>query len=243
MSLAPSDQPIGRWGRGFTLLETLITTVLFSIVMGGVFLLYTTMQSTLSRGELQTDLQQNARVAMDRMVQEIRMAGYDPSGAIPVVTLQPRAAIRGASSGCLAFVAAVGSGSSQISYFLRNESSVSNLLDGNCPSTVKCTLRRKEEPWDGASAFSGGGGAQPLAESVNLLTLTYYDAYNQILTPYSTTTQGCPPGATTQSFTQLDYGQMLQIRRVAITLRTRDSRPDVFSQFYTLTDDVRLRNR
>ncbi|HSB80716.1 MAG TPA: prepilin-type N-terminal cleavage/methylation domain-containing protein [Candidatus Methylomirabilis sp.] len=228
MSLAPSERLLGRWGRGFTLLETLITTVLLSIVMGGVFLLYTTMQNTLSRGELQTDLQQNARVAMDRMVQEIRMAGYDPSGVIPLVTLQPKTAIRAASSGCLSFVADVtGSGTArQVTYDLNGT-----------------TLRRKEEPWDGASAFSGGGGAQPLAELVNLLTFTYYDAYNQLLTPYSTTTQGCPPGSTTQTFTQLDYLQMKQIRRVAITLQTRDSRPDVFSQFYTLTSDVRLRNR
>jgi prepilin-type N-terminal cleavage/methylation domain-containing protein len=234
MSLAPSERLFGRCRRGFTLLETLITTVLFSIVMAGVFLLYTTMQTTLSRGELMTDLQQNARVAMDRMVQEIRMAGYDPSGAIPVVTLQPRAAIRGASSGCLSFVAysTTSGASAQITYSL---------------SGTK--LMRRQDPWCAPNTCFGTCGScatsspQPLAESVNLLTLTYYDDYNQILTPYSTTTQGCPPGAATQTFTQLDYGQMKQIRRVAISLQTRDSRPDVFSQFYTLTNDVRFRNR
>jgi prepilin-type N-terminal cleavage/methylation domain-containing protein len=234
MSLAPSEQLSGRWGRGFTLLETLITTALFSVVIAGVFLLYTTMQSTLSRGELMTDLQQNARVAMDRMVQEIRMAGYDPSGAIPVVTLQPRAAIRGASSSCLSFVAynSTSGASAQITYY----------LSGN-------SLMRQQDPWCAANACFGTcatcatSSSQPLAESVNLVTLTYYDAYNQILIPHSTVSQGCPPSATTQTFTQLDYGQMKQIRRVAITIQTRDSRPDVFSEFYTLTNDVRLRNR
>lgn len=231
MSRGLSKRRSRRWSRGFTLLETLITTTIFSIVIAGVYLLYTTMQSTLSRGELMTDLQQNARVAMDRMVQEIRVAGYDPSGVIPLVTLQPKAAIRAASPACLSFVAdTAGSGTArQITYDLNGT-----------------TLRRKEEPWDGTSEFSSGAGAQPLAESVNLLTFTYYDAFNQLLTPAAiTSTQRCPPqsGATAQSTTQLDYWQMKQIRRVAITLQTRDSRPDVFSQFYTLTNDVRLRNR
>jgi prepilin-type N-terminal cleavage/methylation domain-containing protein len=230
MSLAPSKQLLGRWGRGFTLLETLITTVLFSIVMGGVFLLYTTMQSTLSRGELMTDLQQNARVAMDRMVQEIRMAGYDPTGIISQVVLPPKSPVRAASSACFSFIADVyGTGAAkQITYDLNGTK-----------------LRRREQTWTPGSfdVSCPGNCPQPLAESVNLLTITYYDAYNQILTPYSTNTLGCPPGGTTQTFTQLDYGQMKQIRRVAITLQTRDSRPDVFSQFYTLTNDVRLRNR
>ena len=236
MSRGLSERRFRRWDRGFTLLETLITTTIFSIVIAGVYLLYTTMQSTLSRGELKTDLQQNARVALDRMVQEFRTAGYDPSGAIPVVTLQPRAAIRGASGTCLSFVA------------YNTSSGVSAQITYDLSGT---TLRRREDPWCAASTCFGTCGVspcnaispQPLAESVNLLTLQYYDAYNQVLTPYSTTTQGCPPGATAQTFTQLGYWQMKQIRRVAITLRTRDSRPDVFSEFYTLTSDVRLRNR
>ena len=246
MSRGQSDRHSWLHSSGFTLLETIITTALFSIVIAGVYLLYTTMQSTLSRGELKTDLQQNARIGLDKMVQEIRMAGYDPGGTIPAVALPPKAAIRAATKGCLSFVADVGSGSHQFSYFLRNESDDSVLLDGSCPSAVKCTLRRKEEPWDGTSAFSGGGGAQPLAESANSLTFNYYDAFNQLITPASiTSTQRCPPqsGAPSQSITQLDYWQMRQIRRVAITVQMRDSRPDVFSEFYTLTSDVRLRNR
>lgn len=236
MSRESSERSSRRRGRGFTLLETLITTALFSIVIAGVYLLYTTMQTTLTRGELQTDIQQNARVGLDRMVQELRMAGYDPSGAIPAVTLQPKAAIRAASSTCLSFVA------------YNTTSGVSAQITFDLSGT---TLRRREDPWCVASTCFGTCGVspcnaispQPLAESVNLLTLRYYDAYNQILTPNSTTTQGCPPGTAAQTFTQLDYWQMKQIRRVAITIQTRDSRPDVFSEFYTVTSDVHLRNR
>lgn len=232
MSRGTSEWAFRQRSGGFTLIETLIAAALFSVVITGVYVLYTTMQSTLSRGELKTDLQQNARVGLDRMVQEIRMAGYDPSGAIPLVTLLPKAAIRAANSTCLSFVSYNPSTavSAQITYDL-NET----------------TLRRKEEPWVVASlAFSGGSGAQPQAESVNALTFTYYDANNAVLTPVSwTSTQRCPPtsGASSQAIVQLDYYQMDQIRRVAITLRTSDSRSAISTEYFTLTSDVRLRNK
>ncbi len=227
----PNEQVSGMRFGGFTLLETLISAALFSLVIGGIYLLYTTMQSTMSRGELKSDLQQNARVGLDRMTQEIRMAGYDPSGAIPLVALQPKAAIRAAAPSCLSFVADTSASgtSSQITYYLDN-----------------ATLRRRVDAWNASTNAFSGGSAQPLAEVVNLLTFTYYDAYNQVITPVSwTSTNRCPPvaGALAQAIVQLDYWQMRQVRRVAIVLRARDSRPGIFSEFYTLTSDVRLRNR
>ncbi len=206
-------------------------------------MLYTTMQTTMNRGQLKTDLQQSARVAMDQMVREIRMAGYDPSGVIPLVALPPKSAIRAATSGCLSFVADVtGSGTaSQISYILQNEQTGNTVSDGNCPGST-CTLRRKAENWS-SGAFSGGGGLQAQAEALFLLNFTYYDFYNQVIAPHTTTTKGCPPGTTDQSLTQLDYWQVQQIRRVAVTIQTRDSRPSIPLEFYKLTSDVRLRNR
>jgi len=223
--------------RGFTLLETLVSAALFSIVMAGMYALYTTMQSTMSRGELQSDLQQNARVALDQLTRELRMAGYDPQGALSRVTLLPRTAIRAATPGCLSFVTysldrsttPATEVSSQITYS----------LDGT-------TLKRREDDWDGSSAFAAGGGAQPLAESVSALTFTYYDASNAVLAPYSfVSKQRCPPDATadSQAIIQLDYLQLRQVRRVAITLATRDSRPGVFNEYFTVASDVRLRNK
>ncbi len=220
-----------RWGQGFTLLETLISSALFAVVIAGVYLLYTTMQTTMSRGEVKTELQQNARVGLSRIAQEIRMAGYDPSGAIPLVAVPPRAAIRAATPGCLSFVADVSASgaSSQITY----------LLDGT-------VLRRRQDAWDAGTLAFSRGSAQPQAESVDLLSFTYYDEGNQVLTPARwTSTQRCPPAAGTSAVAtvQLTYWQMRQVRRVAILLRARDSRPGTFSEFFTLTSDVRLRNR
>jgi hypothetical protein len=225
-------------GRGVTLIETMISSVLFAFVIAGVYSVYTTMQGTLMRGELKSDLQQNARIGLGRMVSEIRMAGNDPSGYLPSATPEPRAAIRAASANCLSFIASDETGvTKQVTY----------LLDGT-------TLKRNEQPWAVVSAgppligtFTGGAGAQPVAESVASIVYTYYDEYNKVIAPVSwTSTHTCPPNkdvTVASARVQLTYWQMRQIRRIAISLRTQDSRPGVAPDSFTLTTDVRLRNR
>jgi len=221
-----------------TLVETLIGALIFAFVTAGVYVMYTTMQNTMSRGELMSDLQQNARIGLAQMVQETRMTGYDPSGVIPLVALAPKAAIRAAAAGCFSFVADVtGSGTaSQITYYLSGT-----------------TLYRKWDDWNGNNAFNDRN-PQPLAGSMNVLAFAYYDANNQVLTPAAwTSTQRCPPDskAGAQSIVQLTFDQMRLIRRIAIVLRVGDRRPGICPpnlpppqpcEFFTLTSDVRLRN-
>jgi type II secretory pathway component PulJ len=237
-----------RVGRGFTLLETLVSSAWFAVVMVGVYGLYTTMQGSLTRGEITADLQQNARTGMGRLVQELRMAGYDPSDALrlvgpafPAASPTRKGELRSAGASCLAFVAYAVDHSAtpaapvsrQLSYF----------LDGT-------TLRRRDDPWNGATATfttaSGhAGAAQPLAEAVQFLAFAYFDEENGPLTPAPVLTdQPCPPqiGATTQTRTLLTPEQLRQVRRVAITLRTA-SPAGRAREFYTLSGDVRLRNR
>ena len=78
MSPGPNERPSREACRGMTLVETLIGALIFAFVTAGVYMMYTTMQNTMSRGELMSDLQQNARIGLAQMTQEIRMAGYDP---------------------------------------------------------------------------------------------------------------------------------------------------------------------
>jgi type II secretory pathway component PulJ len=227
-----------RAGRGLSIIEVLISTTLFSIVFAGVYLLYVTMQGMMTRGELMTDLQQNARVGLAKMVQEIRMAGYDPEGAIPRVTLAPQAAIRAASATCFSFV---GLGLDRSTNPATEKSrQITYSLSGT-------TMGRKEDSWDLAAApldFSGGT-AQPLAEHVNSLTFIYYTSKNEILVPYAfTSTLQCPPvaGMPAQLRVQLDLLQMQRLKRVVVRIQTKDSRPRVFSEFFTVSSDVFLRN-
>jgi len=216
--------------RGFSLLEVLITGVLFSVVMGGVYLLYTTMQDTFTRGEMKSDLHQNARVGLDRLVQELRMAGYDPENALGHVAQQRFNEIRAAGRSCLSFVT-----------YRKHDDGLERSVRLTY-SLSGATLRRREDDWDSTTLVFGGSSTQPLANSVSQLTFTYYDAFNRILAPTGAVTGGCPAGSM-PAIPLLDASQASQVRRVGITLRALDSRPRLPPESYTLTSHVYLRNR
>jgi type II secretory pathway component PulJ len=237
------SSPGPAWPAGVTLIETLISSALFAFVIVGMYMLHTTMQNTWSRGEMKTDLQQNARVGLDRLVQDLRVAGYDPEGALVTVNTPPRLALRAAGPTCLAFVA-YNLQRLQVPY-TPYSMQVSYYRDGSM-------LRRREDRWNQTSAFTSGGsteappGADQLATAVQLLSYAYFDIYNAPLVPGSiTSTLRCPPaaGAAAQTVTLLSPDQLAQVRRISVTLRTSDSRPRIAPEFYTLTTDVRLRNR
>ena len=229
-----------RGRRGVTLIEVLISTALFSLVMTGIYMLYTTMQGTLSRGEMKTDLQQSARIGLNRMVREIRMLGYDPQTAIAnlPVTNPPLDAIRAASPDCFSFVTYWNDNSVlrtiQVTYSLEHPRPVLPKLP---------TLQRQQDGWDATLRIFTLSSTQPQAESVNLLKFEYYNRYNEFLSPVAGLTYKCPPGSSNQPASQLDYPQIREIRRVAITLQTQGSPFRAFAEFYTLTSDVYLRNR
>ncbi len=222
-----------------TLVEVLIGAALFSIVAGSAYVLYIAMIDTLNKGELKADLQQNARVGLAQMTQEIRMAGYDPpvgsppKPVSPQIVLVPRAPLRAATPQCFSFIADVsGTGTAdQITF--------------EFDSTQK-SLRRRVDNWSGSPKYEFAGGTfQPLAQSIESLTFTYFDVNNVELKPVPwSSTQRCPPtkGAAVQSLTQLTFEQLAQVRRVAITLKTQGSRPGVTSEAFILTSDVHLRN-
>ncbi|OGB92101.1 MAG: hypothetical protein A2Z31_00965 [candidate division NC10 bacterium RBG_16_65_8] len=221
-----------RHARGFSLLEILVTVALFAMVMGGVYLLYTTMQGTLTRGEMKSDLQQNARVGLDRLVQELRMAGYDPENALGQVTDQPFNEIRAAGDNCLSFVTYRKPGASELS--VRVTYNLSNT-----------TLRRRTDGWNPVSkafAVPPHSDIDPVAEAVSQLSFTYYDAFNRLLKPSVAASGGCPSGST-PSMPLLDATQAAQVRRVGITLRTLETRPRMAAESYTLTSHVYLRNQ
>jgi Tfp pilus assembly protein PilW len=233
-----------------SLVEALIGALIFAIVIAGVYVLYTTLQQSMSRGELMSDLQQNARIGLVQMVREIRMAGYDPSGIIPLISsaTPPRAAIRSAMPGCFSFVADwQGDGTAdQVTYAV-----------GTSESCTSPCLRRRVENWDSDDkVFKGTSRFQPLAggtlasmstvTTVSALTFAYYDADNRLLDPTTVppSTRQCPPSSKIGvSVQQLTFDQMRLIRRVAITLRLQGSLPSLPPEFFTVTSDVYLRNQ
>ena len=62
--------------RGFTLIEVLIAMAVFSLLMTGVFTLYSSNSSAFNRSLSKAESRQNARIALDSLARELRMAGH-----------------------------------------------------------------------------------------------------------------------------------------------------------------------
>jgi type IV pilus assembly protein PilW len=67
--------------NGFTLIELLISMAVGLIVMGAVVSTFVIQRRTFDIQEQISEMTQNARASMDLMTREIRMAGYNPTGA------------------------------------------------------------------------------------------------------------------------------------------------------------------
>ncbi len=70
-----------RKRSGFTLVEILVALVLAGLVSGAIYNVYISQNKSYVVQDRVAEMQQNLRVAMYMMRREIRMAGYDPSGA------------------------------------------------------------------------------------------------------------------------------------------------------------------
>ncbi|RPH50626.1 MAG: prepilin-type N-terminal cleavage/methylation domain-containing protein [Desulfobacteraceae bacterium] len=66
--------------NGFTLIEVMITLAISGIVMGAIYGIFISSSQSHRTQEGVADAQQRARVGLDFMVRNIRMAGLDPSG-------------------------------------------------------------------------------------------------------------------------------------------------------------------
>lgn len=64
--------------RGFTLAEMLVVCAIVGLVMAGLLGLVMSGQQAYWFGTTQVDAQQTVRVALERLVREIRAAGYEP---------------------------------------------------------------------------------------------------------------------------------------------------------------------
>jgi prepilin-type N-terminal cleavage/methylation domain-containing protein len=72
--------------RGYSLAEMLVVCAIVGLVMASLLGLVLSGQQAFWFGTTQVDAQQTARVAIERMVKEIREAGYYPQAPTPVTT-------------------------------------------------------------------------------------------------------------------------------------------------------------
>ena len=63
--------------QGFSLVEMLVASAIFAIVAAVVFIFYTAAQKSYKSGENFSEQQQSTRVAFDRMISDLRLAGFN----------------------------------------------------------------------------------------------------------------------------------------------------------------------
>jgi prepilin-type N-terminal cleavage/methylation domain-containing protein len=205
---------------GFTLLEMLVSLSIFLIVLFGLYTVYDAGERNYSSGTTKWDVQSQARLALDRMTREIRMAGYaSPKVADPVVI---------ATDDTLTIHADVdGSGAKYVTYGRRD-----------CSGTGGTVLYRNISP----STFCGG---DPFIEGVSALTFTYYELNNVPLpyplpSSYALDSQSFVTGTGTPS-PPAAGSQRDRVRQVKISLTVQQQIRGRTVPF-TITTDVALRN-
>jgi type IV pilus assembly protein PilW len=164
----------------FTLIELMVALTIGMIVMASVATTFTSQTRTYSAQEQINQMEQNARGALDIMSREIKMAGYNPaSGTVTGVTSYTSTTLT---------IQADLTGNGTISTSSSDNEQIAYAYD----STNKKITRQV-----------GSGTAETLAENIDNLTFTYYQASGTTL-------------ATSAS----------DIRRVKIAISAKTAKPD-----------------
>jgi prepilin-type N-terminal cleavage/methylation domain-containing protein len=221
-----------RGQDGFTLAELLVAMTIFLLVLMGILELWTPSTAVYLSSQRRLDVQQNARVAMDVIVRQIRMAGYFPENVLNTDPADDVAnPIQIATNTALAIAGNLDGVGATSSGFLF-------CYDGASLRRIKGAL--------GVNATYQCSNGDILAESVTSLSFAYFDANNTPVpnpptTPYQLDAQnvGAAP-------TFVDTTERSTVRRIVITLTARETSGSQStagqSAIYTLSSDVRLRN-
>lgn len=160
--------------QGFTLIEMLIAVALALIILSGVYEVFTSQQKAYSTQDQVVEMQQNARVAMDMMTREIRLAGYIAEQWTTDATPTGDVSVGGYTTDGSA---------DDIEDINTNDLTFEGDVDGNSQTdTVRYSLSgnnlvREVCEWDGStSTWCVSSSAQPLAENITNLTFAYYDS-------------------------------------------------------------------
>ena len=157
-----------RGQTGFTILELMIASAILAFVLLGVCSLFVSNNTTYTLGQDKIEVQQNARVAMQTLARELRMAGYDPPGDIALQATPT--AVQLATVDTVSFLADMDDDGvlDQVTYRLQGTQ-----------------VLREFSSWNGT--IFPAAVPSVLADGVSALTLTYFDdntpTNNQIAAP------------------------------------------------------------
>ena len=173
--------------QGFTLVEMMIAVTIFGIVMAGIYQTYDSQQKTYIMQEQVIDMQQNNRTAIYFLGQELRMAGYDPSGkADAKIDADSYMDSPGFNTAEIAEFEItmdlngdrdlLDDSNEIIRYALTNDDEdgdgISDAIDADwVNSGAECSLGRENINDNGTAA--SGGGLQPVADNIDAVEFLY----------------------------------------------------------------------
>lgn len=151
---------------GFSLVELLIAMAVGLVILGAMYGLFTIQNKQLSNQDVIAEMQQNARMAMDIISRELRMAGYNPSGILTRCT--------GTTTTAATCVGIKNAGANTISFTVD--------INGNGSLTAGSANPNENIVYDrylSSGVYSLGrtsnGVKQPVIEHLDLLSLSYLD--------------------------------------------------------------------
>jgi len=189
--------------KGLTLTEVLVALVVSAILIAGLYQTFIGQQKTYTVQEQVVDMQQNARLAINRMMKEMRMAGFGNVGMIlPNATFGLKTlsnAINANNPGAGVTVITVGGSTTlAVEPTASNQIQVTSLTDSQ-GNALFDTGNRKYVSVDGLEAFQ----------------VTNVDTNNKILTLNGNLTQGPKQNAPVFALRAVSY----QVDSGTFTLR------------------------
>ena len=157
--------------NGFTLIELLVAMAISGVVAGAIFMAFQSQQKSYLVQDQVAEMQQNLRAAMDIMVRDIRMAGYDPTDSqnFGLIDIRPRDVANNVDVGL--------TGNGAITFTVdRNENGISESNEAISYSVCDFPIGTGGDGINDLGRNSGGG-RQPSAENIEAMGFAFaFDA-------------------------------------------------------------------
>ena len=227
-----------RGAAGFTLLEVLLASAMGVLILVAAYAIYESGQSTYKRAERKTDIQQNARAALDTVVRQIRMAGYASLNQVPnsiVIGEADRLVIRGDVR-----LAGLPSPGTDTIFAVRTAASA------DCPRPP-CLMSHAAEA-AGTNVYTTDEARLPVAFAISSIAFNYFDGNNVELAPPLDGAAAYPAGANPVDLSGETTTVRDSVRRIRVSITATDPRSFAGTgrtgpETYTLVEDVRVRNK
>ena len=234
----------GRGESGTTIVEIAVGLAVGTLLVAGILVLIEQTQKSYMHSSEVTDLQQNVRVAMDRMVRIIQAAGVNPRNqtwAGPGANNVAFTAFREAGRNCIRLYADL-DGDTFVS-------SADENVYFHWPTTPATGSPLREtrgtaagQPDAGQAWVAVSGGAEELARDIvanpgGADMFQYFTGPNDV----SPNTQLTPPALSTTACSSLSDVQRARVARVVITVTGQATVSGVVMT-KTVTSDARARN-